>query len=195
MSIDKEQQNTILQFLNDVLRKKRLRGTAYLFGGSSLISQDLLGRTTEDIDLFLILKQDSQETIELIRSEVAKAFGVEIDIGLRGEFPIVGKNFTWVLPETAYGRAIQRATYSNLIVYALHPLDIAILKCDRLNDQDQEDLQIIFRSLHISREQLIKTFEEYHARLKGNTTSIENIRENFYQLTLTIYDIVMNKKT
>jgi len=72
-------------------------------------------------------------------------------------------------------------------------LDIVALKCDRLSKQDLIDIQTIFTALKPLKEQVIAVFEEYSKLLEGNKSSMENIRENFYQLVLTIYDQTLKK--
>ena len=129
-----------------------------------------------------------------MKKEVSKKFKLRVDVGYNGIFEIAVKNFSWVLPEKAYVRAIKILKYSNLEVMALHPLDIVVLKCDRLNESDQEDIRLIFENLKPCKNELVGVFEEYYALLEGNPASIENIRENFYQLALTIYEISMKKQ-
>ena len=109
-------------------------------------------------------------------------------------FPIKGKRFTWVLPEGAYTRAEHITKFSNLDVYALHALDIVIMKCDRLDERDEQDMRLVFLTIRPKKEELIAVFDEYAKLLKGNKISIENIHENFNQLVLIIFDSVMSEK-
>lgn len=192
MNIDKRQQIAILQEINGLLEKKGATATAYLFGGNSLISQDIIARATKDIDLFLLI--ENKEAVPEIKETIQKKFRTIIDIGIDGSFEIEVKGFTWKLPADAYDRANHVMKFSHLTVYALSPLDIVALKCDRLNEQDQKDIERIFIREQPSKEKMTAIFEEYHALLSGNRASIDNIRENFYQLVLTIHDVVLKKE-
>lgn len=194
MKIDKEKQEVILTAINDLLKQKKASGTAYLFGGNSLISLDLIPRTTKDIDFFLIAVNMSTEIIDYVKTETKKQFGIKLDIGINGRFDIAAKGFTWILPKKAYARAKHILKLSNLDIFALNPLDIIALKCDRLSKRDQTDIEKVFKILRPIRDEVITVFEEYNNALLGNPVSISNIRENFYQLVLTIYDIAMEKK-
>lgn len=193
MRIDKRQQAGILNSINELLKKEGVRGTAYLFGGSSLISQDIISRTTKDVDFFLLALNVFKELSDSIKAETLRQFGVKVDIGLNGQFEIAAKGFTWVLPKGAYSRASHIMKFSNLDIFALSPLDIVVLKCDRLDKRDQKDIETILKILRPNKNALIELFEEYHTLLTGNPVSIDNIKENFYQLVLTIHNIVMKK--
>lgn len=187
MKIGKEAQNQILKDINQILGKRGIEGTAYLFGGSSLISQNIISRTTKDIDLFLFADIKKSEISEEIRKKISAKYGVRVDIGLRGQFEISGKGFTWRLPKSAYKRAVHIHNFSNLKVYALHILDIIVLKSDRIEEKDMRDLNVIFAKHNIARDELVSVFEEYYKLLDGNKASLDNIKENFYQLILTIH--------
>lgn len=76
----------------------------------------------------------------------------------------------------------------------MHPLDIVAMKCDRLNDRDEKDIRTVFQTLKPSLEEVTSVFEEYNKLLTGNPNSIDNIRENFYQLVLTIHTLVIQGK-
>ncbi|HLF54504.1 MAG TPA: DUF6036 family nucleotidyltransferase [Candidatus Nanoarchaeia archaeon] len=193
MRIDKQRQADILNSINELLKKRGVRGTAYLFGGSSLISQDIISRTTKDVDFFLLALNEFKEISDNIKAEMLKQFNVKVDIGLNGQFEIDAKGFTWILPSSAYSRATHIIKFSNLDIFALNPIDIVVLKCDRLDKKDQKDIETILKTLRPDKNVLIELFEEYYKLLKGNPTSIDNIRENFHQLVLTIYDMVMKK--
>jgi hypothetical protein len=168
MQLDKKRQKNILLSINDLLKERNASCSAYLFGGSSLISQDVISRTTKDIDLFLLFVGALEELVHLIKEKSAKQFKIKVDIGVNGRFDIKVKGFTWVLPKGAYERAVHQFKFSNLNVFALHPLDIVSLKCDRLSKQDLEDIETIFISLKPPREQVISIFEEYSNLLEGN---------------------------
>lgn len=191
MKIDKQRQLNILDWINSLLQKRGVRGTAYLFGGNSLISLDIIERTTKDIDFFLLLVEAPGDVVEHIKNEAEKQYKIKIDIGLNGEFNIEVKGFTWKLPKNAYSRAKHIAKYSNFDIFALDPLGILVLKCDRLNDRDQGDIETIIRTLKPPKESLIEIFEEYNALLSGNRASIDNIQENFYQLVLAIHQNII----
>ncbi len=125
------------------------------------------------------------------QEEIYKKFKIKVDIGLNGKFEIAAKGFTWTLPKNAYARAVHVFKLSNMDVFALYPLDIVALKCDRIKRRDEKDMRTILQTLKPSREELIAIFEEYHTLLSGNPTSIENIKENFYQLVLVFHDIAL----
>jgi hypothetical protein len=55
MRIGKSNQKNILLSINELLKERNVSCTAYLFGGSSLISQGIISRTTKDVDLFLLV--------------------------------------------------------------------------------------------------------------------------------------------
>jgi hypothetical protein len=134
-----------------------------------------------------------EDLASFIKIESAKQLKTRIDIGMNGRFEIKVKGFTWVLPKGAYSRAVHQFRFSNLDVFALHPLDIVALKCDRVNDKDLEDITAIFMTLRPPKEQISAIFEEYNQLLEGNKSSIDNIRENFYQLVLAMYDLTLKK--
>jgi len=194
MRIDKQKQADILLSINELLKKKGFSGAAYLFGGNSLISQEIIERTTKDVDFFLLIVEAHADLIPFIKAEASKQFKIKVDIGLNGKFEIAVKGFTWTLPKSAYSRAVHLMKFSHLNIFALHPVDIVALKCDRLNKQDQKDIETVFRTLKPAKEQVTAIFEEYSALLEGNKSSIDNIRENFYQLVLTIHNLVMQRK-
>ena len=190
MKIDKQRQLDILLEINEILRIRKVKASVYLFGGSSLISQDIISRPTKDMDFFMFFVVNASENIP---DEIKKQFKMRIDICVNGEFEIKSKGFKWKLPAESYKRAAHICNYSNLDVFALSPLDIVALKCDRLNDRDQNDISSVFKILKPPREQVVSIFEEYSKLLEGNKSSIDNIRENFYQLVLAIYDLMLKK--
>lgn len=115
MMIDKQRQLDILLTINELLRKRGVQATAYLFGGNSLISQDIISRTTKDLDFFMLVVVGAIEDLaNEIKAEANKQFKIKIDIGLNGEFEIAAKGFTWRLPQSAYNRAFHVLKYSNL---------------------------------------------------------------------------------
>ncbi len=163
MMIDKQRQLDILLTINELLRKRGVQATAYLFGGNSLISQDIISRTTKDLDFFMLVVVGAIEDLaNEIKAEANKQFKIKIDIGLNGEFEIAAKGFTWRLPQSAYNRAFHVLKYSNLDIFALHPLDIVAMKCDRLNDRDEKDIRTVFQTLKPSLEEVTSVFEEYN---------------------------------
>src|SRR3989344_4398856 len=101
MKIDKEKQLLILEEINTFLQKTRISGRVYLFGGNGLIIQDVILRTTKDIDCFLFIKKQPEIVKQQLQEHITKTHHIKIDIGITGEFPIAGKGFTWVLPESA----------------------------------------------------------------------------------------------
>lgn len=156
--INKQRQLDILLKVNDILREDGIKSTVYLFGGNSLIAHDVISRTTKDMDFFMFFVFDSPAAIvEKIKAQ----FDFRIDIGLNGEFNIESKGYKWVLPKNAYARASRICDYSNLELFALSPLDIVVLKCDRLNERDERDVISVFNALRPSREGLVGIFEEY----------------------------------
>jgi hypothetical protein len=97
------------------------------------------------------------------------------------------------LPKSAYTRAIPVLSLSNIEVFSLDPLDVAILKSDRMAERDEQDILKIFAILRPTKDQLKQIFSDYEKLLKGNRTSIDNIRENFEQLVLLLLDIATKK--
>jgi hypothetical protein len=92
-SIDKAGQILALHQINDLLHRSKQHATIYLLGGNALISQDIVSRTTKDIDIFLIAENNST----ILRQEIMQHLnesGILIDVGVNGEFPIAGKQFT-----------------------------------------------------------------------------------------------------
>ena len=116
----------MVKAINALLEKKGVSGTGYLFGGNSLISQDIISRATDDLDLFLLI--ENKEMVPEIKETIQRDFKTVIDIGIDGRFDVPGKGFTWQLPKSAYTRAKHITSFPNLKVFALHPLDIVALK-------------------------------------------------------------------
>ncbi|MFC1774900.1 DUF6036 family nucleotidyltransferase [Nanoarchaeota archaeon] len=188
MLIDKDKQITIFHEINNFLKSKNITTSIYLFGGSSLISLEIIKRSTRDVDFFIFL-DDEDDISEQIKEHVLRETGIELDIGVNGSFYIIGKDFTWTLPKKAYDRAKKIIQLSNLTVYALNPLDIIVMKCDRLDERDIQDITKILIVEQPSKKILKSIFQEYYLLLKGNRTSIEMIKDNFLQIVLLLRDM------
>jgi len=178
---------TVKQVLNEIdrlLRELNISLSIYLFGGMGLVLQNTIKRPTVDLDFFM--DYDDERLKGQVQELAQEYLGVHCDIGVGLRFFLVGKQFAWLLPESAQKRAQELKSLneglSNLKVYALDPLDILILKCDRMEEQDIRDIANILLQHDIPFAELEKRFFEFYQLLEGDSTSIENIRENFTQL-------------
>lgn len=183
-ALTKEKVKEVLEEIDRLLKEVNISLAIYLFGGMGLGLQDTIKRPTVDLDFFMDYddEQFREQVVELTQGK----FGVHCDIGVGLRFFLVGKRFAWVLPESAQKRAKElrdlNEGLSNLKVYVLDPLDILILKCDRMEEQDIRDIEKILLQHDIPFAELEKRFSEFYQLLEGDFISIENIRENFTQL-------------
>jgi len=195
-ALTKETVKQILIEIDKLLRESNIFLSIYFFGGMGLALQDTIKRPTLDLDFFM--DEDDEQLREQIQELTQENFGVHCDIGVGYRFFLVGKRFTWVLPESAQKRAKELKSLnrdlSNLKVYVLDPFDILVLKCDRMEEQDVRDIEKILLQHDISLSELENRFFEFYQLLEGDSVSIENIRENFTQLIPYFHRIYSNSR-
>jgi len=183
-ALTEEKVKEVLEEIDRLLKESNISLAIYLFGGMGLGLQDTIKRPTVDLDFFM--DYDDEQLREQVQKLTQEKFGVHCDIGVGLRFFLVGKQFTWVLPESAQKRAQELKSLdeglSNLKVYVLDPIDILILKCDRMEEQDIRDIEKNLLQHDIPFAELENRFSEFYQLLEGDLTSIENIRENFTQL-------------
>ena len=183
-ALTKETVKEVLGEIDRLLKESNISLAIYLFGGMGLGLQDTIKRPTVDLDFFM--DYNDEQLREQVQELTQEKFGVHCDIGVGLRFFLVGKRFAWVLPESAQKRARELKSLneglSNLKVYVLDPLDILILKCDRMEEQDIRDIEKILLQHDIPFAELERRFSEFYQLLAGDSISIENIRENFTQL-------------
>ncbi len=183
-ALTKEKVQEVLEEIDRLLKESNISLAIYLFGGMGLGLQDTIKRPTVDLDFFM--DYNDEQLREQVQELTQEKFGVHCDIGVGLRFFLVGKRFAWVLPESAQKRARELKSLneglSNLKVYVLDPLDILILKCDRMEEQDIRDIEKILLQHDIPFAELERRFSEFYQLLEGDFISIENIRENFTQL-------------
>lgn len=183
-ALTKEKVQEVLEEIDRLLKESNISLAIYLFGGMGLGLQDTIKRPTVDLDFFM--DYNDEQLREQVQELTQGKFGVHCDIGVGLRFFLVGKRFAWVLPESAQKRAKELKSLSeglsNLKVYVLDPLDILILKCDRMEEQDIRDIEKILLQHDIPFAELERRFSEFYQLLEGDFISIENIRENFTQL-------------
>ena len=183
-ALTKEKVKEVLEEIDRLLTESNISLAIYLFGGMGLGLQDTIKRPTVDLDFFM--DYDDERLKEQVVELTQENFDVHCDIGVGLRFFLVGKRFAWVLPESAQKRARELKSLneglSNLKVYVLDPLDILILKCDRMEEQDIRDIEKILLQHDIPFAELERRFSEFYQLLEGDFISIENIRENFTQL-------------
>lgn len=162
------------------------RVVVYIFGGQALILRGIIDRPTVDIDIFTRSKR--LEVLEGIKTLFKEDYGIEFDIGYEGRFRIVSGDLTWILPKGAYERAEAYWAGKNLTVFLLHPLDVFIMKCYRLDEKDVKDIVAICRKVPVTREMLVEVFGEYFALVRGSATSKGMLKENFENLALVLFE-------
>lgn len=88
------------------------------------------------------------------------------------------KGYTWVLPHSAFKRAIEISSSEWTKIFVLSPLDVLVLKLERFNEKDQKDIIKILKKLKPSIKEIMNITEEYLNLLRGKAYFKDEIKCN-----------------
>ncbi|MCP4914493.1 MAG: hypothetical protein GY909_15365 [Oligoflexia bacterium] len=124
-----------LKLLNEKLALLKVKKSIYITGGMALILLKKTTRATQDVD---VIAPRIDEQMKGASQEVAKQLGLDKD-WLNNAVSLFASN----LPDGWIDRAILIHNYSNLDIYSVSIVDLAILKIDAMFSRagrDYDDL-------------------------------------------------------
>lgn len=142
MPLDK---SVLLDFLNILNEELDKRITLVAVGGTAMTLLDLKS-STRDID-FTIPSTD--------RDEYEKAM-LNVQHGLKIDIYEDGWVFSQGLPSDYLERSIKIKEFDNIILLALHPIDIVVTKIGRLDDRDMQDIERCIKGFNLSKSEILE---------------------------------------
>jgi ABC-type phosphate transport system auxiliary subunit len=140
MPCDKSALLEFLEVLNEDLTRKI---TLVAAGGTAMTMLDLKP-STMDIDFTM----PSSDLPEFERALKNNPPGYKVDRWADGYV------FCQSLPSDYLDKSIKIKEYSHILLKALHPVDIVVMKIGRLNQRDMQDIETCIRELKISKDEI-----------------------------------------
>jgi hypothetical protein len=166
------EKGTLMGFLKRIDKELGRRIKLIAVGGTAMTLLDLKPST---IDVDFDLKNENAEELESALKAIPHGF--KIDIFREGMI------FSQQLPEDHFKKSILIKTgFKNIMLYALHPLDIVVTKIGRLNERDLQDIKACIEKFGLTKEQIEKRAEhvEYVGREENYTTNLRHVLIKFF---------------
>lgn len=167
-----------MEQVDSYFQKRKEQVDVYLYGSFSLIAQDITRRETKDADLHL--RKINPFSLEEVLYGLPQSIDSKllIDISANGNISIFSKNYSWVIPEEGFERAINLRDTRYANIFALHYLDILALKLERFARKDQLDILSILDRRKPSMDDAYQIVLQYTDSI-GNNDVKNNILRNF----------------
>jgi hypothetical protein len=163
-------------FLRDL--DELLKGPIELrcLGGFVVTQHYGVGRTTSDIDFLAVIRQSSEDDIEAL---AGKGSPLNRRYGLYVQYVGV------VTPPADYASRLTRmfpaASWKQLSLFALDPIDLVLSKLERNADRDREDFLSLARAGYLDRDIFQR---RYHDELRPHLLSKHEWHDKTLQLWL-----------
>lgn len=160
-------------FLKRIDKELSRRIRLIAVGGTAMTLLDLK-LSTIDIDFDL----NSEDANELERVLKAIPHGFRVDIFREGLI------FSQQLPGDHFKKSIPvKIGFKNIMLYALHPLDIVVTKIGRLNERDLQDIEACIEKFGLTKEQIEEraNLVEYVGREENYKTNLRHVLERFFK--------------
>lgn len=161
----------LMGFLEQIDKELGRRITVIAVGGTAMTLLDLKPSTI-DVDFDL----NDEDADELERALKTVPHGFRIDIFSNGLI------FSQQLPEDHFRKSIPVKTFKNIVLYALHPLDIVLTKTGRLNERDLQDIGACIEKFKLTGEQIDERAKlvEYIGREENYRANLRYVLKKFF---------------
>jgi len=162
------EKRNLLEFLEEVDGKLEKKVSVVAVGGTAMTLLDIK-KSTIDID-FMVASGEA----EFREALSSVPHGYRIDI-----FP-EGIVFSQKLPDDYDRKIILIKEFRNMMLYALHPIDIIVTKIGRLDERDIQDIKDCIRKFGIKKQEIRKRAKlvEYIGKEENYETNLNFVLKN-----------------